>query len=245
MAVKNTKLHFSLIASLVTFTAVVIMFALGVWQLQRAQEKTERLLSVKEAESTGQTTLQNLLKKHSDNMLDMPVSMRGKAENLRYFLVDNKIYQGRVGYHVLVPVNTQQGWLLTNFGWVAAMSSRNTLPTVKLHSDLTEYFGMVSIPIKNVMVQETAKLDGDWPKLLQQVDLEIMQQHLQQSLLPFVVLLNQDSESGFERHWQRVVMPPEKHFAYAAQWFLLAIAAVVIFVVAHRKKQPRNTYESR
>ncbi|WP_239024084.1 SURF1 family protein [Paraglaciecola marina] len=242
---KNSKLNFLSVASLVTFFAVVIMFTLGVWQIQRAQEKTDRLLSIQEAENAGQMTLHNLLKDNSNNMLDMPISMEGETDPFRYFLVDNKIHQGRVGYHVLVPIKTLQGWVLANFGWIAAMNSRNTLPAVKLHSDLTEYFGMVAIPTKNVMVQETAKLDGEWPKLLQQVDIEIMQQHLQQDLLPFVVLLNQDLESGFERHWQRVVMPPEKHLAYAAQWFLLAIAAVVIFVVAHRKKQQRNTYESR
>ncbi|WP_289029104.1 SURF1 family protein [uncultured Paraglaciecola sp.] len=242
---KNSKLNFLSVASLVTFFAVVIMFTLGVWQIQRAQEKTDRLLSIQEAENAGQMTLHNLLKDNSNNMLDMSISMEGEADPIRYFLVDNKINQGRVGYHVLVPIKTLQGWVLANFGWIAAMNSRNTLPAVKLHSDLTEYFGMVTIPTKNVMVQETAKLDGEWPKLLQQVDIEIMQQHLQQDLLPFVVLLNQDLESGFERHWQRVVMPPEKHLAYAAQWFLLAIAAVVIFVVAHRKKQQRNTYESR
>ncbi|MEP0356167.1 MAG: SURF1 family protein [Paraglaciecola sp.] len=242
---KNAKLNFLSVASLVTFFAVVIMFTLGVWQLQRAQEKTDRLLSIQKAENAGQMTLQNLLKDHRNNMLDMPISMKGEADSIRYFLVDNKIHQGRVGYHVLVPIKTQQGWVLTNFGWTAAMNSRETLPLVKLPSELTDYSGMIANPTKNIMVQETAKLDGEWPKLLQQVDLEIMQQHLQQDLLPFVVLLNQALESGFERHWQRVVMAPEKHLAYAAQWFLLALAAVVVFVVAHRKKQQRNSYESR
>lgn len=240
---KNAKLNFLSVASLVTFFAVVIMFTLGVWQLQRAQEKTDRLLSIQEAGNAGQMTLQKLLKNHGEDMLDMPISMKGEADNFRYFLVDNKIHKGRVGYHVLVPIKTQQGWVLANFGWVAALNSRNTLPAVKLDSDETEYFGMLATPTKNVLVQETAKLDGEWPKLLQQVDIETMQQHLQQNLLPFVVLLNQDLESGFERHWQRVVMPPEKHLAYAAQWFLLAVAAVVIFVLAQRKKQQRNSHE--
>jgi cytochrome oxidase assembly protein ShyY1 len=32
-------------------------------------------------------------------------------------------------------------------------------------------------------------------------------------------------------------MPPEKHIAYAVQWFLLALAAVIIFIIAQIRKR--------
>jgi surfeit locus 1 family protein len=54
------------------------------------------------------------------------------------------------------------------------------------------------------------------------------------------VLLNAQETSSFVRDWQPVVMAPEKHLAYAAQWFLLAFAALVIFVIAQRNKLKRN-----
>ena len=90
------------------------------------------------------------------------------------------------------------------------------------------------------MVKETALLDGQWPKVLQQTDLKVIQQHYDQEVLPFVVLLNSQETSAFVRDWQAVVMAPEKHLAYAVQWFLLGFAALAVFVIAQRIKLKRN-----
>ena len=54
------------------------------------------------------------------------------------------------------------------------------------------------------------------------------------------MLLNAQDNSTFIRNWQPVVMPPEKHMAYAVQWFLLGVAALVIFIIAQRNKLKRN-----
>ena len=90
------------------------------------------------------------------------------------------------------------------------------------------------------MVKETALIDGQWPKVLQQTDLKVIQQHYNQDVLPFVVLLNPQETSSYVRNWQPVVMAPEKHMAYAVQWFLLGFAALVVFVIAQRNKLKRN-----
>jgi cytochrome oxidase assembly protein ShyY1 len=71
-----------LFATLITFIAVVIMFALGMWQLQRAEEKNLRLLSVQKASLTEQISLQQALA-DIDNMLDMPISFVAKALVIR------------------------------------------------------------------------------------------------------------------------------------------------------------------
>ena len=55
-----------------------------------------------------------------------------------------------------------------------------------------------------------------------------------------MVLLNAQNNSTFIRNWQPVVMAPEKHMAYAVQWFLLAFAAIGVFIIAQRNKLKRN-----
>ena len=114
------------------------------------------------------------------------------------------------------------------------------MPSVKIDAIKARFAGVISLPLNNAMIQETALVDGDWPKVLQQTDLEVIQQHYNQEVLPFVVLLNAQQNSTFVRDWQPVVMAPEKHLAYAVQWFLLAFAALVIFVIAQRNKLKRN-----
>lgn len=228
------------VATLVTFVCVVIMFALGNWQLQRAEQKSERLVALEIAAKTAQVDLPKVLYRNINEMLDMPVNFEGVADASRYFLLDNKIYKSRVGYQVLVPIQTDSGAVVANFGWVAATNSRNILPDIQINNKNARYAGMISLPLNNTMVTETALIDGHWPKVLQQTDLSVIQQHLGQAVLPFVVLLNPEENSSFERNWQPVVMAPEKHMAYAVQWFLLGLAAIAVFVIAQRNKFKRN-----
>ncbi|MGK0381927.1 MAG: surfeit locus 1 family protein [Flavobacteriales bacterium] len=228
------------IATLVTFVCVVIMFALGNWQLQRAEQKTERLLAVEQAAKTAQVDLQQVIRGNIDNMLDMPVNFEGEADAEQFFLLDNKIHKGRVGYQVLVPMQTYSGTVMTNFGWVAGTGSRDILPSIQIDTLKARYAGVISLPLDNIMVKETARVDGDWPKVLQQTDLKVIQQHYNKQVLPFVVLLTADENSTFVRDWQPVVMAPEKHMAYAAQWFLLAFAGLAVFIIAQRNKSKRK-----
>jgi cytochrome oxidase assembly protein ShyY1 len=229
-----------IVATIITFVCIVIMFALGNWQLQRAEHKTARLLALERSANTAQVDLQQVLSADIADMLDMPVNFTGSAESTRYFLLDNKIHQGRVGYQVLVPLLTNSGTVIANFGWVAATNSRDVLPYVQIDNKNMHYSGVISLPLDNAMIKETALVDGDWPKVIQQTDLKVIEQHYDQEILPFVVLLNAQDSSNFVRNWQPVVMAPEKHMAYAVQWFLLAIAALVVFVIAQRNKFKRN-----
>ena len=229
-----------LVATLVTFVCVVIMFALGNWQLQRAEQKTVRLLAIEQAAKTEQVDLQQVISGKIDKMLDMPVNFEGTVDAERFFLLDNKIHKGRVGYQVLVPMQTYSGTVMANFGWVAATNSRDILPNIQIDDKKIRYAGVISLPLDNIMVKETAVIDGEWPKVIQQVDLTIIQQHYKKEVLPFVVLLTAVENSLFIRDWQPVVMAPEKHMAYAAQWFLLAFAGLVVFIIAQRNKLKRK-----
>lgn len=222
-------------ATLVTLLAFVIMFTLGAWQLQRANEKSLRLNQIEQARANAPFSLVDILK-HKDEQQDLPLKVRGRAAHDSYFLLDNKIEQGKVGFHVLVPLETEQGWLFGNFGWIAGTGDRRRLPSVALDPLLQTYHGVIAIPTLNPMITETATVDGVWPKLIQQIDLALMQQHFGQVFLPVVLLLDPDEKSPFIRNWQPVVMPPEKHIGYAIQWFGLGIAALVIFIFAQRNR---------
>ena len=218
-------------ATLVTFLAVVIMFALGSWQLQRGAEKKLRLEQIELASKHEPFSLVDILK-HEDEKRDLPLNVKAQAVTGQYFLIDNKIEQGKVGFNILVPLETEQGWLLANFGWVAGTADRLALPNVSLEHGPKTYQGVVAIPTLNPMISETAVQDGLWPKLLQQIDLDVMGTHFGQRFLPVVLLLKPEQDSPLIRNWQAVVMPPEKHIGYAIQWFGLGIAALIIFIVA-------------
>lgn len=228
-----------IVATLITLLAVVIMFALGVWQLQRAEHKQQRMMQIETAANSGSFNLYAILSMDSE-IRDLPFTVNASADTQKFFLLDNKIQQGRVGYEVLVPLQTEQGWLVANFGWLPAPGGRQNLPVVELPEKVINYQGIVAMPALNPFIKETAIVDGQWPKVIQQIDVAVMQRHFNQPLLPIVMLLDPESNSEFGRLWQAVVMPPEKHIAYAIQWFCLGLAALIIYLFAQRKKSKKE-----
>ncbi|KXI30559.1 hypothetical protein AX660_09245 [Paraglaciecola hydrolytica] len=215
------------------------MFALGFWQLQRADEKIQRLDGLQHAAQSSELSLDQA-SNLGVSALDMSVSFKGTIDVQRYFLLDNRIQQGRVGYEVLALVDTIQGKLVINLGWLPAPALRSELPIINLPAEPQDFRGMYALPKHNSLITETAVFDQQWPKVLQQADLTIMAKHYAEPLLPFVILLDEEQDSAYIRKWQAVVMPPEKHLAYAIQWFLLGAAALIIFIIAQRKKLKRE-----
>jgi cytochrome oxidase assembly protein ShyY1 len=62
---------------------------------------------------------------------------------------------------------------------------------------------------------------------------------LGRTLYPRILTLDADPAAIYVREHTLDFgsMPPARHRAYAFQWFTFALAAVVIFLVLHRKKR--------
>lgn len=225
-----------IVATLITLVAVVIMFALGEWQLQRAEDKKQRLESVQQRQLLSPLSIEEINTMKGD-IRDLPFAAEGVFTVDKYFLLDNKIHQGKVGYQVVAPMQTEHQVLLVNLGWVQAPQTRDQLPQISLPTDSIVINGVSSLPSNNPMINETAMLEQDWPVVLQQTDLDLMAIFVGQPILPFVMLLSPEHPLGWEREWTPVVMSPEKHLGYAIQWFLLALACVIIYFVALKRRK--------
>ena len=44
------------------------------------------------------------------------------------------------------------------------------------------------------------------------------------------MLLDPDEPDGYVRDWRPNLMPPEKHLAYAIQWFMITATVIIIYV---------------
>jgi surfeit locus 1 family protein len=68
-------------------------------------------------------------------------------------------------------------------------------------------------------------------------------------LLPYTIRLSQEALGGFVREWrpQFGAGGPEKHRAYAIQWFSIALIFVVVYLAyGLRRDEPRSeTLEAR
>jgi surfeit locus 1 family protein len=47
---------------------------------------------------------------------------------------------------------------------------------------------------------------------------------------PYVVRLRPGSATAFNSYWQDINIQPEKHTAYAVQWFAMALALLMLYL---------------
>lgn len=232
MLTSNPNKSFPVLATVVAFVAIVIMLALGFWQLDRKAEKDIRLANIEDAKQSHSISMDEAFS-DIENYQDFTVVAQGRPQT-SFFYIDNKLLEGRAGFHVLVPYSTSQGILMVNLGWIPAIGQRGTLPDFELPA-LTEIEGIVYLPLHNSFIKETNKAYGQFPVLLQQVDLQEIGLHLGQAVLPATLRLLPDN-SAFMRQWQAVTMSPDKHLGYAVQWFGLAIAGLTVYLLSLLKR---------
>ena len=63
---------------------------------------------------------------------------------------------------------------------------------------------------------------------------------LGQPLFDYQLLLDPERGDGFQRNWAPRVMGPDKHHAYAVQWFAFALVLVALFIVLNFRREGRR-----
>nr|WP_159063696.1 SURF1 family protein [Thaumasiovibrio occultus] len=218
---------------LFTVGVLLLLVKLGLWQLSRAEEKTVLLADLTARQNTIFTALTAL----PDDARFYRVELRGTLDLNAPLLLDNQLYQGRVGYQLHYPLTTEQGEIiLVNFGWLAAPLARAQLPTLPLISAQQTIDGLLSQPSANLVLADTP---NEFHRI-QRIDIEKINQQLGITLVPYVVQLSASHPDALRVIWQPSVMGPEKHIGYAVQWFAMALAICGIVLVALWRRQWRN-----
>lgn len=230
MSSRNKMNVLWLILTVLVFSALV---KLGFWQNSRALEKEQRLARIEQLKSQNPLSLQQVnLLAVNENINDMPVTIEGLFDEQAVFLLDNQVNKGRLGYRAYQVLMVEQYTVLVNLGWVLGSINRQELPEVQPLSGKHTIHGNVRLIEVGIQLQEQIFSGVQWPLRIQQVELDKFSTLINRQLLPFVIYLDMDEKIGFEKNWQPIVMPPEKHRAYAFQWFSLAIAWVMLMVWA-------------
>lgn len=223
-------------ACLVTVLAIFILVKLGLWQIDRGQEKQAILDQHAAAQSAGAQQLTQALISQAKLQQDDRVQMTGTFNPGEYLLIDNQTYEGRVGYHVVGMLNVADITVVipVNLGWVAIPGQRDILPEINLPAGELQVLGRVNLPAERPFLLRPQQFEAHLPQRIQYLELEQLSLALARELAYFSVLLDETASFGFTRDWPVVISEPHRHYAYAVQWFGLAIAALVVFIFASR-----------
>lgn len=218
---------------------VPLFLSLGFWQLQRAEEKrainarweSQRLEAPLPMTSLEQFQPLTPSTAASSELAYRPVSLRGQALPGRHFLLDNRMRDRRYGVEVITPVRLESGAVvLVNRGWQAADPMRRSLPEVSELESGTDLTGYIYVPPGESYLLGDIASDRAWPRLIQAAHVPALAEMLGEDVYPFVVRLDPDSAGALLADWPLVNTRPEKHTAYAVQWFAMAAVLLLLFI---------------
>lgn len=232
----------SLWPSAVTLLLLLVLSSLGFWQLDRAQQKRE-LLDRYEAQDAGAPIRVDDRLRSSADLEFRAAQANGRYDGAHQFLLDNRTHHGVAGYQVLTPLRLAGGKqaILVNRGWVPQGATRQDLPDLPVPAGPVQVQGLLRAPPQKVFVLgEGEDRELGWPKLLQRVRLDLQSEQLGYALSPMMLLLDAGEEYGFTREWQPIHFGPERNVGYAVQWFALATALMLIYLVVNTKRDVRD-----
>ena len=221
--------------SLFTVLLLPLMLNLGFWQLAREQEKLSLQSIYAQRQSAPAQSLAEL-----DRQADLQyvaVELLGEFDNAHSFLLDNKINAGRVGFEVISPFYTETGeLLLLNRGWAPQGKYRTDFPEIDPVEGVVRLTGSVYMPLGQQVMLGDELVSQNWPRLIQSLDPEQLAEQLKGvgkeravKLFPYSIRLAPNVPGVLQRNWPVISTSPEKHRAYAVQWFIMAGVLLLLY----------------
>ncbi len=232
--------------TLAVLLVIPVMIALGQWQLDRA---TEKQLSFEQfAQRRAMPPLP--LDAADAGVWKYPVMRyrkivaRGRYDVGMHLLLDNQVMNGAVGYLVYTPflLEGAEAYILVNRGWIAAGADRNVVPELETPPGVLSLEGVAARP-----PPPGIRMGENVPEVLapnlvrmQRIEMKQMVQEYSGKLIPYELRLDPAAVSGFLRQWAAPGSGHERHLGYAFQWFAMAAAVAILYVVLNfRREGPR------
>ena len=224
-----------------------LLLALGAWQVNRGIEK-QRVYANFDASGVHAETIdatEFALPQLDALPVFAVVRWRGEYLNEQTFLLDNMSYEGRPGHHVLTPFRPANSdyVVIVDRGWRPGIASSAGAKNVPTATSSIAQGRIAPFPQPGLTLEGKPMADGPWPRVVQFPDAAELALQLRLSVAAHRVLLDADMAGGFVRDWQPPGIAPARHFAYAFQWFGLAAALIVIFVIMARPQRAEDDSE--
>jgi surfeit locus 1 family protein len=218
--------------TLAVLALLPLLLWLGFWQLDRAEQK-RALLDGFAAGDRPAVALRDGLASHSRYTR---VRAAGRYRPDRQILIDNMTRDGVAGFYVLTPLETNDGTVLVNRGWIPKTFGVSELPDVTVSGESREVTGRLDRLPRAGLALETEPAPG-WPRVLQFPSRSEIEAETGLGLVEGMMLLDEGVPDGYARDWQPVEFGPDRHLGYAVQWFALSLTLVIIWIVVNWRKR--------
>ena len=225
------EFRFRWIPTLLLAVPIPLFVGLGLWQLDRAEQKRDqaRLLS----ERARLPALEILAPVMDAQALRFrKLRAQGVFEADGQILIENRRHGNRSGFHVITPLRLAGADMrvLVNRGWIPASPDGSPTPAPVPDGQVT-VTGESHIPFPPALAlhggEDAAKEWGiRWPYLT----VELYTAASGKPVQPVVILQGPEDAGGFVRSWPREMPKEGMHIGYALQWFAFALIALVLWL---------------
>lgn len=231
MSVSSPR-HHRWIILLAAAVGVVGTARLGLWQLDRAAQKISRQALLDGRAALPELTAADLARDPQDveAQTQRRVRLQGRWVARATYFLDNRPMNGRVGFHVVTPLQLADGTaVLVERGWAPRNAlRREDLPPVQTPEDSSVTVVARIIPAPSRLFDFGGLETGP---IRQNLDLATASRESGLSLRPLALLQTEGPpDDGLLRLWAAPSTGVDKHHGYAAQWFALSALIAGLYV---------------
>jgi len=228
---------FRFIPFLAAIVVALIALSLGNWQSRRAEEK-QRLASEQTLQAALPALDMQLLNQGKAPAYFRSVQMTGSFIAQWPIYLDNRPYQGKAGFYLLMPfkLKDSEKTLLVMRGWLPRdAQNRVQLPIIPTPEGELQLEGKVRESVGHVMQlgSEPVLQSG---VIRQNFEVTELSKASGLKLENFIIEQTSDAKDGLIRDWPQPSLGIEKHRGYAFQWYGLAVTALLFFIATGIKR---------
>lgn len=219
-----------IVVSVATALTMAATAALGLWQLDRAAQKTalqEAMRARAQLPALGNAELLGM--DDAAAALHRPVQLQGEWLPQHKVFLENRQMEGRVGFFLVTPLRLtgSERTVLVQRGWVPRdFNDRSRVPSVDTPSGPVQVQGRLAPPPGRLYQFGQAGAGA----IRQNIALDEYRLETGLALLEVSVQQTGDDQGLLRRQWPLPATDVQKHHGYAFQWFALCSLAGGLFL---------------
>jgi surfeit locus 1 family protein len=234
-----------LVPTLLVFAGTALCIRLGIWQLDRLEQRRAFNAQIEWARSQPVLDLNREQPADITEMEWRPVKVKGEYDFANQVAVRNQIYGNEYGFHLLTPLNFDGQAVLVDRGWIPAEG--NATPSDWRKYDevgIVDVFGQIRLGRDKPAfggVADPLPENGANLEVWNNANIERIAGQLPYPLLPVYIQPEADAADAeppvpFQPEIELTEGP---HFGYALQWFTFATILFVGYPFFLRKQETK------
>ena len=235
--------------TILVFVATGVMIRLGIWQLDRLEQRRE--FNARVREQSGQTLLQITAanqKTISPEMEYRQVSLQGEYDFTHEIVLRNQVWHDQSGVHLLTPlhISGSDQYVYINRGWIP-LEAYNTGNLDQFHeSGVITVTGIIRASQAGGFLginTDPTPVPGENLNIWNMVNIENLALQTPYSLLPVYIqqLPDPSWQSLPYRSEVKLELSEGPHQGYALQWFTFALILGIGYPIFVRREEMKST----